>query len=1192
MPNLSHIYLLEMPADVDLAVAAAEFAKDPHVAYAQSDYLAQALWVPNDPYYRSRGSWGQPVNRGDGDDLWGLKKIQAERAWDVTKGMGALAAVVDTGLDYAHPDLQANVWTHPREIDGNGLDDDGNGFIDDYYGWDFHNSDADPMDDAGHGTHVAGTIAAVGNNGTGIIGVAPQGRVMGIKVLSSGGGGLGSSIAAGIAYAADNGADVINLSLGWPAGIFDQVVADAIRHAYTLGVVVVVAAGNSNANAQTFEPANLPEVITVGASDHTDARAFFSNFGGKIDVIAPGGGGQEPPPDEKPYYNILSLRYSASEAPADHPWVVGGRYMRLAGTSMASPHVAGAVALILARRPALTIEQVRHALRMSADDVGPSGWDPEVGFGRLNVEQAVQRSAVPTATLEVSHESELFGTLTIAGQFTAGGLGLSISRWTLSYASAGDTNWHRLREESGLSGERFSLTWDVSGLALGSYWLRLEVVQSDGQVAVDMRQLHRRLYQDVSVDHLPYTDEATIVVKEADVDRDGDLDVFVGNVLGPLESMTSVRSYLLINDGSGHFRDETAGRLPIGQDLTWALSDAAFLDVEEDGDLDLVLAKLTTGAFLGVNNGAGVFTDQTTQLPVLPPSEQPLLAVGDVDGDRDADVIWMSRTGPAAVLINDGHGNFRDEQAERAPWAAGRQPALADLDRDGDFDLLMTDHGGQRTLAIGLNNGRGYFQRVQELSTGTPVQYLAVADVTGDGREDCVFIDGDLASGGVWLAVNDGQGRLGQPVQDAFPETAQGLSYPSFLDMDLDGDQDLLLLNDTFNPLQHAMLLNDGQGSFTDATSNFLGWPSVARSAVFADLTGDGYPDLLTGRQFTWQELRRARWDDFHMGDVNLDGRINATDAGIVGEALAGQRALTAAEQFRARVALMKPEVTRLDVRVIQDAAGGRVLTLPVLFGDVHQDGRVSAADVEAILQAGAGLTILTIDQRYRADVNRDRDVDSRDAALIEQYIAGLIPRLPWAPPPVLRLLDPDVDDDGVVSLLGDLFAVAAAFGKTSGDPDWARYEPYDLNGDGVIDLLIDIFGVASAFGTQCWPTPSPTPSCPAGSRLTWEEGRPLSLYVKAIDPEGEALTYSAAALPVGASFNPASRQFLWTPTYAQADSYTVSFMASDGSLSEAQKALPITVLNVPLSILTLTDSPDSFSPSLGQTTTIQASFN
>src|SRR5262249_34913430 len=156
-------------------------------------------FVPNDPYFSSSGSWGQAYG-----DLWGLHIIDAESAWDVTRGEGIVVAVTDTGCDYTHPDLVGRMWTNPGEIPNNGIDDDGNGFIDDVRGWAFANDDNNPMDDDGHGTHVSGTIAAAGNNGLGVVGVAWGATIMPIKGIRGNGGGTTADLAAAIEYAVDN----------------------------------------------------------------------------------------------------------------------------------------------------------------------------------------------------------------------------------------------------------------------------------------------------------------------------------------------------------------------------------------------------------------------------------------------------------------------------------------------------------------------------------------------------------------------------------------------------------------------------------------------------------------------------------------------------------------------------------------------------------------------------------------------------------------------------------------------------------------------------------------------------------------------------------------------------------------------------------------------------------------------------
>ncbi len=392
VPDLTHTYLLEVSGDTDIETLCAEYSQDPHVEYCQPNYLIEAQFIPNDPYYSSSGSWGQPY-----DDLWGLKKIRSEQAWDLSRGQGVVVAVVDSGLDYNHLDISANVWVNPGES-LNGIDDDGNGFIDDVRGWDFANQDNNPQDDNGHGTHVAGIIAAIGNNSRGIIGVAHQAKIMIVKGLGSSGTGTSADLANGIVYAALNGADVINNSWTCTRCPSHPLIVDAVGVAHGLGSVVVFAAGNDNGNVNNVFPANLQDVITVTATDANDSKSSFSNWGYFIDVSAPGGGPDNPPPAYAPQRNILSLKANNT---GDPNLVINGDYLRLAGTSMATPHVSGVIALVLARNPALTRGQVVSIIKHTAQDqIGDPSWDTAgydryYGWGRLNAMNAVSSAFNP-----------------------------------------------------------------------------------------------------------------------------------------------------------------------------------------------------------------------------------------------------------------------------------------------------------------------------------------------------------------------------------------------------------------------------------------------------------------------------------------------------------------------------------------------------------------------------------------------------------------------------------------------------------------------------------------------------------------------------------------------------------------------------------------------------------------------------
>ena len=217
-PEISRTYILEVDDASSETIDAiiAKLRTDPNVEYAEPNHVAKISSLPNDPYLSTSGSWGQAYK-----DLWGHWAINAPSAWGTSTGSGIVVAVIDTGVDYTHPYIAANMWVNTKEIAGNGIDDEGNGYIDDVKGWDFVGDDVanpvqsnNPVDHHGHGTHVAGTIAAVGNNGMGVIGVAYNAKIIALRGLDKSGSGVDTTLAPAIIYTAKNGADVINASWG------------------------------------------------------------------------------------------------------------------------------------------------------------------------------------------------------------------------------------------------------------------------------------------------------------------------------------------------------------------------------------------------------------------------------------------------------------------------------------------------------------------------------------------------------------------------------------------------------------------------------------------------------------------------------------------------------------------------------------------------------------------------------------------------------------------------------------------------------------------------------------------------------------------------------------------------------------------------------------------------------------------
>jgi len=341
--------------------------------------------TPDDPRYGDLyglHNTGQSGGSADAD-------IDAPEAWQVSTGSrDVIVGVVDTGIDYTHPDLAANIWVNPGEIAGNGLDDDGNGFVDDVHGYDFVNNDGDPFDDNGHGTHVAGTIGGVGNNGIGVTGVNWEVSLMGLKFLSDSGSGSTSAAIQAINYATmmrtQYGQNIRVTNNSWGGGGSSDAMRQAIEAGAAADILFVAAAGNdgSNNDANPQYPASYTSeaVVSVAATNRNDALAGFSNYGAtSVDLAAPGAG-------------IVST-------------VPGGGYASYSGTSMATPHVAGAAALALAVDPTLSVADLKTALLGTVDGVSGLAGKILTG-GRLNAGSLIaslsSEPTVPAAPASIS----------------------------------------------------------------------------------------------------------------------------------------------------------------------------------------------------------------------------------------------------------------------------------------------------------------------------------------------------------------------------------------------------------------------------------------------------------------------------------------------------------------------------------------------------------------------------------------------------------------------------------------------------------------------------------------------------------------------------------------------------------------------------------------------------------------------
>jgi subtilisin family serine protease len=370
--------------------AAARMARDPRVRYAEPNHRIAFLNTPNDPRF---------------DELWGMHNtgqtggtadadIDAVEAWDYSIGSyDVVVAVLDTGVDYTHPELADNMWLNADETPDNGIDDDNNGYVDDVRGWDFEHESNDPMDDYGHGTHCAGTIGAAGNNGLGVAGVNWRVTIMPLRII--GDQELDAyclDAAESIHYAVDNGAHVMSCSW-WTVEHYNQTLEEAVEYAEQQEVFLVAAAGNDARDDDSPDynhwPSEWPyeNIIAVAATNHDDNRASFSNWGPTtVDVGAPG-------------EDILSCTWP------------GHGYELMSGTSMATPHVAGTVALIMSIRPDLSMADVKQFLFNTVDPI-PDLEGLTVTGGRINahrVMQAVSGVPLPPVALAGGNQTVMTG---------------------------------------------------------------------------------------------------------------------------------------------------------------------------------------------------------------------------------------------------------------------------------------------------------------------------------------------------------------------------------------------------------------------------------------------------------------------------------------------------------------------------------------------------------------------------------------------------------------------------------------------------------------------------------------------------------------------------------------------------------------------------------------------------------------
>lgn len=863
VPELENIFIVKLDEKADIQQAVEAYRQDPAVQYAQPHFIEYPDLVPNDP------SWNNYSAVWDMNQLWGLERIEAEQAWDVLDdgselpdASSVVVAVVDSGTDYTHEDLDDNIWVNGGEIAGNGLDDDGNGYPDDVHGWDFADGDNDPSGDA-HGTHVAGIVAAEGNNATGIVGVTWNAKIMPIRKGSSSG-------PEAIQYAADNGAHVINNS--WKTFGVDNLVMDAVDYAHALGAVVVASAGNQDSDTRTQSPAQSANAIAVANFNYLDQKSGSSSYGVKVDVGAPG-----------------SVIYST------YP---GDSYSGLSGTSQAAPHAAGLAALILAYDGSLSSEQVCQVIRAYADDiVDPlgdgsdlSGFDIYAGYGRINARRALEALEAGVLPLEARITSPqvnyhhtaperyydhngnyirgYFARTQVSGIISIEGVadGPGFDSYTVEYGSGQrPATWTAITTASTAVAGGVLASLDTDTLAGGTYTLRLTVENTSGQTYEDRAEIN--------------VDRAYITYPTPGQPIDEDITV-TGFATGP--------GFVSYHFEYGEGEDPAVWNT-IGGTFAAAVEDDVLLDPLEiallpEGIVTLKLVVTETGgtsehaiplvidnshfpyqAGWPVNHGVSGTHEGRIDWNSTP-------AIADLDGDGQKEVV---------VGFGDKLYVHQTDGANRSGWpvtvsgiASAGAPTLGDIDGDGELEIgIKTYEEGQERIYLFEADGSmlaGWpMSRTTDFSSSwnrlEHESAVVFEDMDGDGVLDVVFgtFDDDTTQGQVRIYRADGSAVTGWPQITSSPVvTAPAVG-------DLDGD---------WLP-EVVALTSDGHLYAWDQLGNLLtGWPQdvgsdlLHHSPLLADLDGDG------DREIVAADYRGGTISAFHHDGSALTGFPQTVD--------------------------------------------------------------------------------------------------------------------------------------------------------------------------------------------------------------------------------------------------------------------------------------------------------------------------
>ena len=919
--RLGNVFKIYVADQADIRRAAKELSQHPQVVFAEPDVLMEAHFVPNDTLYSAQ---------------WAMPDVDAENAWDFATGFTnsslpapIVIAIVDTGVDLTHPDLSANVWTNPGEIAGNGLDDDGNGYVDDMNGWDFGGvGDPNPDDPCGHGTHVAGTAAASGDNAMGVAGMAMEAQIMAIKGLPNSCGGTSTTVALAMDYAVINGADVMNNSLGAPGRI--ALIELAVETATSAGVVVISSAGNSTAEAYEYSPANVERSVTVSAFADTNTLATYSNYGVKVDVAAPGGDLSLP--------SGMILSTLSSSAPLSVNGVVGGggeTYDYMNGTSMAAPHVAGLAALILDAHPSWTVGQVTATLRKSSTDVSTAGFDTDSGHGKIDAFDAVTTTwsgnPPPVAQItspyngetvrgsSISVDGDAYGSTPTVKWRVAMGAGQIPTTWSviggvsvgqvqggqldildsLNFADGTYTLGMRVKDLNGVTSDERNLVF------VDNVWLELPADNSfvSGVVPVTGGASGNLGFQDYTLEWAPgcgATSGFTTFLTSS-TPAPGLTSLGSWNTAGVPDGPTTLR--LTANFSNHVSTDEhcvivdqyLSSGFPAPLQHTLAFKSPQIADLDGDGQSEIVIGASVFQANGSVRAG-------WTSFPGVGRSNSAIL---DVDGDGMLDVVaadydWAMNPPTYDMPIVNAYTEDKSliwSYPVANPWGypaslSGGTPgtiSAGDVDGDGDVEIVIpVYHKYQAVPAPRLTHIHVLDAATGALEAQHPLPGLgqnsvALADLNGDGALEMITETWDTVAGVGVVYVIDGTGA-------ALPGWPQTLPPPYHYgsgnidvvvaDVDRDGSYDLSVGRHVFRA-DGTVLTGYPSPSWWSNSTNVIG--QMDGDCELEVILGSLNSVVMTGLEhdatYSW-----ARWRLFENQPVIMAGENGAQGVPLIAD--------------------------------------------------------------------------------------------------------------------------------------------------------------------------------------------------------------------------------------------------------------------------------------------------------------------